>query len=317
MATFKNAVLTRPFQNQKVGLPRGGQRASPSPELVRLKRIKNMQFRVMGRVDKMNAHSQPCSKLELGSLMGTASAVINHKDFLPAEYDIQHGDVISVDGELKSVSGRHVAIIKGIQSIPAHQAKPTALLPKEWVPQCFIPQLRYVIRCWSGIQSDALKQLLVDVFYDPANAMGFMNAQASLKYHHAFQGGLLDHTAEMLHQLSHHPFGKTDGIGRDLCLTLIILHDIGKTVTTVGQGRTDRGNYQPHEMAALELLAEPLSKLARTQPTLANLVRGYFKPSDWYPRKPVKAYRVVSYLDRQSAERLSTVKLSASLTEKM
>ncbi|MBD2859861.1 hypothetical protein IB286_12685 [Spongiibacter sp. KMU-158] len=301
MGKFKDILLDPVSLNPMLRLPEALRPAAVLLESESPKQLQQMQFRVMGRMDKMNRRNEPCSKLELGNLMGTVHSVVVHSRFLASQRDVNHGDVISVVGELKIAAGRHVVVIENIQPIDAHQTRPTALLPREWVPESFIPQLRTVIRSWVSLESDALKQFLMDVFYDPANALGFLNVQASLTHHHAYQGGLLDHTADMLEQLLHHPFGKVEGIGRDLCVTLIILHDIGKTVTLVGKSRSERGHYQPHEMAALEILAEPLSQLERTHPMLTNLIRGFFKPRSWYPSKPIKAYQVVSYLDRQSA----------------
>ena len=88
----------------------------------------------------------------------------------------------------------------------------------------------------------------------------------------------------------------------DLATVLVILHDIGKTVTFVGGDHSDRGGHQPHEMAALEMLAVPLTKLEMTDPIAANLIRGFFKPRDWYPKKHDPIYKLVSSLDRQSAD---------------
>ncbi len=105
----------------------------------------------------------------------------------------------------------------------------------------------------------------------------------------------------MLDRFSQMPLSRWNQPQRDLAVCLIILHDIGKTVTLVGQGRTERGGYQPHELAALELLATPLAKLEVSNPLLANQIRGFFKPRDWYPRQYDPIYRLVSTLDRASA----------------
>jgi hypothetical protein len=58
-------------------------------------------------------------------------------------------------------------------------------------------------------------------------------------------------------------------------------------------------------MAALEMLAAPLATLEMTDPIAANLIRGFFKPRDWYPKKRDPIYKLVSSLDRESANFLT------------
>ncbi|MGJ8686043.1 MAG: hypothetical protein ACSHWQ_01085 [Spongiibacteraceae bacterium] len=137
---------------------------------------------------------------------------------------------------------------------------------------------------------------------DSSTAMGFLNVPASQGYHHAYQCGLLDHTADMLMKLDERIWLDGQSFQKDIAVVLVILHDIGKIVTLVG---SDRRSYQPHEMAALEMLAVPLAQLEMTDPVSANLIRGFFKPRDWYPQKRDLVYRLVSSLDRQSANLLT------------
>lgn len=265
------------------------------------RRLTNIQFRVLGRYDKLNRAGRPCSKLTLGNLAGTASAVIDHADFLPCHRNVDHGDIILINGELLDVADRFVIRLEDFYTPGADRAKPTALLPKDWVLPNFLSQLRTVVRHWSHLAHPGLKHLLAETFLDANNALGFLNAPGSLRFHHAYQGGLLDHTADMLRQLECRPWQHWRPIEKEIATVLIILHDIGKTVTLVGQGSSERGRHQPHEMAALELLAVPLARLESSDSQIANRIRGYFKPRNWHPRKPDPIYHVVASLDRASA----------------
>lgn len=269
-------------------------------------RLNASQFRVLGRIDRLNSQGIGCTRLELGCLACTATAILRHDKFAAHQRGIDHGDIVQVTGDLYEQNGRRFIQIDSFSVVQQGSAiRPSALLPREWVLPTFIPQLRMVIQHWHNIRHPVLKQFLTATFEDPSTAMGFMNAPGSLWHHHSYQAGLLEHTAEMLSRLFIHPEFQHPNIERDLAIVLTIIHDIGKTVTLVGEQKDgsqhDRGAYQPHDMAGLELLALPLARLERVDAPLANLIRGYFRPQSWYPKCKERAYKLVSALDRASA----------------
>lgn len=277
-------------------------RQVPEPTVIAVRRLNGTQFRVLGRTDKLNPAGQPCSRLELGNLGGTATAVIVHEHFLPCHRDVDHGDIVRVVGEFQHLYGRHVIIVEELYRPTRQCLAPTALLPRDWTLPAFHGRVREVIRHVMRIGHPALQLFLRDAFLDANVALGFLNVPASVRHHHAYQGGLLDHTADMLLRFEEHYLYRKNSVQRDLATMLIVFHDIGKTVTLVGNGRTQRGASQPHELAALELLAAPLAQLEMTNPELANHLRGFFKPRNWYPRNHDRVYQLVSALDRQSVE---------------
>jgi hypothetical protein len=269
------------------------------------RRLERIQFRVIGRTDKLDRAGRACSRLELGNLSGTATAFIRHDEFAAHHRDVDHGDIVLIGGGLQEMADRFLIRIDDICRAHSSYIRPTALLPKEWVLPNFIPPLRTVIRHWLGISSSALQRFMSDVFLDASNALGFLNVPASKRYHHAYQGGLLDHTADMLLKLEERTWFQERLFQRDLATVLVIVHDIGKTVTFVGGDHSSRGEHQPHEMAVLEMLAAPLATLEMTDPIAANLIRGFFKPRDWYPKKHDPIYKLISSLDRESANFLT------------
>ncbi|NKI16741.1 hypothetical protein HCU74_04815 [Spongiibacter sp. KMU-166] len=296
--------MTTPFSPapRQVGTPRVSHHVEQMPHVSGSRRLNGTQFRVLGRTDRLNPAGQPCSRLELGNLGGTARAVIVHEQFLPCHRDVEHGDVVIVMGEFQSLHDRHVIVVEELYRPARARLAPTALLPRDWALPAFHSEQRTVVRHWMGVGHPALQLFLREAFLDPNVALGFLNVPASVRHHHAYQGGLLEHSADMLKRFEQRYLYQARGIQRDLATTLILLHDIGKTVTLVGNGRSQRGASQPHELAALELLATPLAQLEMTNPELANHLRGFFKPRNWYPRNYDRVYQLVSALDRQSAE---------------
>lgn len=264
-------------------------------------RLDGAQFRVMGRSDKLNHRGQPFTRLELGNVRGCAITDIPHAYFLPCHRNVDHGDIVSIVGEMLEVADQWVIRTESVYVPPRQRVRATALLPKAWALAPFHSHLRTVIRAWARIGHPALRLFLSEAFLDPSTALGFLNAPASQRFHHAYQGGLLEHSADMIERLNSRSLSAYNGIQRDLATVLILIHDIGKTVTLVGQGRSERGAYQPHELAALEILACALAQLEMTDSALANSIRGFFKPREWYPKQYDRVYRLVSALDRSSA----------------
>ncbi|GAB3375155.1 hypothetical protein NCG89_03010 [Spongiibacter taiwanensis] len=265
--------------------------------------LRDYYFRVLGRIDRLNRAGQGCTRLELGCIAGTATAVLRHDHFLPRQRDVNHGDIVRVFGELRMLNGRNVIKIGAFKRLdPGATVSARALLPREWVLPLYIPDLRAVVRHWEAIGHAPLSQFLSGVFSDASTAMGFLNAPGSYRHHHAHQGGLLEHSADMLRRFEGQPLYQCPGPKRDLATVLILLHDIGKTVTLVGSSCYPRGARQPHEMAGLEMMAAPLAQLEMVDPEMANLIRGFFKPGHWAPRHHHAVYRLVSALDRQSAD---------------
>ncbi|QQD17296.1 hypothetical protein I6N98_13095 [Spongiibacter nanhainus] len=266
-------------------------------EILTSRRLERCQFRVLGSQDQLDRSGRPTRYLQLGNLAGTALSAIPLGGNPTPLHSADHSDIIEVTGELCAYPS-HWQLMPEITALPQRQTlKPTALLPREWVLPTFLPALRVIIRHWSRLSTPALRQFLNSVFVDSSNAMGVLNAPGSLRHHHAYQGGLLEHTADMLVRYGGTYPSSHDDLERDIATTLIIIHDLGKTLTLVG---ADRGATQPHDMAALELLATPLAELEMFDPALANILRGYFRPKQWYPKADHPSYALISRLDKQS-----------------
>lgn len=275
--------------------------ADPRNLSVVVRHIKGVHFRVLGRLDLIGENGSLSSTLELGNLSGTATATLTHNGCLERLKSVSHGSIVKVYGDLVKQGNHYSIVLDKVMNPGGERESLISLLPKYWVLHNLLPSLRYVMSSWDRIENTDIRIFLNRVFSDPAIAMGFLNIQASQRHHHSYQGGLLVHTADMLHRYELLRGTKQATIDVDLTKALILIHDLGKTVTMVGNRQSDRGCFQPHEFAALEIIAEPLMLLERSDSNLANQIRGFFKPKDWYPRNRSKIYQLVSNLDRLSA----------------
>lgn len=87
--------------------------------------------------------------------------------------------------------------------------------------------LQLIDECIKGIADKSLRLLLLRFFGEPSFREAFASAPAARRIHHAYLGGLLEHTYEIL-LLSKPLLELYPDISRDLLIAGILLHDAGK-----------------------------------------------------------------------------------------
>lgn len=146
---------------------------------------------------------------------------------------IPDGGFLRLRGRAESYKGSLQFIVDGMR--PAQKG--------EFDPADFIPSTKHdvdemwekVLAILRSIRNPHLLALIKAFVKDEGIASGFKKAPAAVANHHAYIGGLLEHTLSVL-ELATRIFGRTDEkeshypqISRDLVLAGIFLHDIGKT----------------------------------------------------------------------------------------
>jgi 3'-5' exoribonuclease len=121
-----------------------------------------------------------------------------------------------------------------------------------------------------------LKKILASFFQDQDFAATFQIAPAALKRHHAYIGGLLEHTAgvTMLCKAAadYYPM-----VNKDLLITGAILHDIGKVKTYQWEKNiegTDEGKLIGHLVLGIQMVEAAIEKSVEpdgTDPELRQL----------------------------------------------
>lgn len=115
----------------------------------------------------------------------------------------------------------------------------------------------------ASIENPYLKKLLDHFFNDPETKKEFITAPAAKKMHHAYIGGLLEHTlnvVEIVEALNEiYP-----RVSRDLLVTGALLHDIGKIKTyeyKKGIDVSDKGRLLDHVYLSLIMVQEKIDKI--------------------------------------------------------
>ncbi len=126
-----------------------------------------------------------------------------------------------------------------------------------------------------SINDELLKILLNSFFVDDDKFIQkFVDSPAAMKIHHAYKGGLLEHTLEVAKLCNSLSLQYKDEINRDLLISGAILHDIGKIreymVTSSGIDRTNEGELVGHIAIGCEMLFEKINKIDNFPKYLSN-----------------------------------------------
>lgn len=151
------------------------------------------------------------------------------------QYDsIPEGGFLRIRGRTESYKGALQFIVDGMKPVQ----------PNEYDLGDFVARTPYdVDEMWERtlailrtIKNPHVLGLIKAFVKDDGIVAGFKKAPAAVANHHAYLGGLLEHTVSLL-ELATRIFGRSDDkdnlypeVSRDLVLAGIFLHDIGKTV---------------------------------------------------------------------------------------
>jgi 3'-5' exoribonuclease len=174
---------------------------------------------------------------------------------------ISSGDFVHINGSVGEYRGALQVIIKKMGPIPADHVDPTDFLPQ--TSRDIEGMFDRLSRITDSIETEHLKRL-VDAFWkDEEFVSKFKTAPAAKKMHHAYIGGLLEHTLSMV-SLADKIAGHYSGVDRDLLLVGAIFHDIGKIDEYEYQFKidySDKGRLLNHIVIGLKMVDEKLSEI--------------------------------------------------------
>ena len=168
----------------------------------------------------------------------------------------ENGDFVHADGKVQLFQGTLQAILTGLEKVGGEKVELEDFLPRSeqdigkltdrlrgFLLKLGNPHLRAIAECF----------LMDDEFM-----RGFTTCPAGVKLHHAYVGGLLEHTVSMM-DIADRLVPFYPGVDRDLLIVGVFLHDAGKTKElTYGRafGYSDEGQLIGHISMAVEMLTE-------------------------------------------------------------
>jgi 3'-5' exoribonuclease len=145
--------------------------------------------------------------------------------------------------------------------------RPDGIDPADFLPQSAesVPRLMERLRkILLGMSEPNLRTLIECFLIDDEFIRKFTAAPAGIRHHHAYQGGLLEHVVNMLNVADRIAEFYPE-VDRDLLLTGIFLHDIGK-IDELSFDRaftySDEGQLVGHLVLGVEILARKVAKVS-------------------------------------------------------
>ncbi len=232
---------------------------------------------------------KPFYKLRLSDRTGSIDCTVWEIDQLQS--DIAAGELVSVVARVSEYQGRPQLEASGVTAAPRGAAEPRDFLPATYRD---IEELRGFLQFHIGSVYDRDFAALLEIIFGDDEFMEiFLAAPAAKLFHHAYLGGLVEHTvavAEMCDFVAQQ-YARVD---RDLLLTAALLHDIGKTQelsfdTSIDY--TDAGRFLGHVIQGVTFVSERAGRLpsfpqAKLQQLLHCIVSHHGELEWGSPKRP-------------------------------
>lgn len=202
-------------------------------------------FAIANAQQGMTKNGKPYLRCLLGDASGQTAGRMwsideSHFQRLPTD------GFVWVEGETQAYQGELQIII---HNIDAYEPTPEQL--RELLPSCERdPKEMYaeVISLLDTLKHPAMQALAKTYIADEHLMDAFRTAPAAVRLHHAYLGGLLEHTLTLM-QIADKICPLYSKINRDIVLMGLFLHDLGKTRELFydkGFGYSDRGELIGH-----------------------------------------------------------------------
>jgi 3'-5' exoribonuclease len=173
----------------------------------------------------------------------------------------ERGDAIRVSGRVERFRGELVAEVEDVEPIEASELDPAEFLPSAYRDAEELDGfLEHLSR---EVHDPALRQVVERVLFTEPVATDFRRAPCTRAGHHAYVGGLLEHTVAVgtlvLELCQLHP-----RLDSDLLMAAALLHDVGKSREfTYGAefGITEEGRLLGHLALGAEIVGSAAGEL--------------------------------------------------------
>jgi 3'-5' exoribonuclease len=229
-------------------------------------------FLVLAKQLRTTKTNKPYLNLILGDKTGQLEARVWEVTDPRIAKDFERGDIVKARGTASKFDDRLQMKVDQLRVAQDGEFDRMDMLPSTTYD---VAELWRLLRGFvESLANPDLKRLLVAVLGDPAIAAAYREAPAAKQLHHAWLGGLLEHVISLCtladRVASHYPI-----IDRDLLLTGVILHDIGKVRElswAIGFEYTIEGILLGHIQIGAALAERTMDSLPAFPPKLKTLV---------------------------------------------
>lgn len=234
----------------------------------------------------------PYLRLQLADCYGTLEARM-WDDIDDAAAVIRAGSYVGVRGRIETYHDQRQLRIEEIAVLDVGLEDLVLFLPRSArAAEHMDAELAVII---DSLADDALRRLVVTILGPDADVgQAFRMAPAAKHNHHAYLGGLIEHTLSVTRICDSLAFHYGDILDRDLLIAAALLHDLGK-VREIGARSgfpyTDEGKLLGHIVIGMQMVADA----ARDVPELGagrllllqHLIASHQGRYEWHsPREP-------------------------------
>ena len=229
-------------------------------------------FLVLLKQQRTTKNNKPYLNLILGDKTGQLEGRVWELGDPRIAKDFDKGDIVKVRGSASRFDDRLQMKIDQLRVATPLEVDKSDLLPST---TCDVSVLwNQLLAGVESLTNSDLKRLLTTLLDDPVLAEAYREAPAARQLHHAWLGGLLEHVVSLLaladRVAAHYPL-----LDRDLLITGVILHDIGKTRELswdIGFDYTIEGILLGHIQMGIDLVEKTIATLPDFPPRLRTLV---------------------------------------------
>jgi 3'-5' exoribonuclease len=229
-------------------------------------------FLVLAKQQRTTKNNKPYLNLILGDKTGQLEGRVWELSDPRIAKDFERGDVVKARGSASRFDDRLQMKIDQLRVATPAEVDKSDLLPST---TCDVASLwRQLLGFVASLANPDLKRLLTAMLDDPALAQAYREAPAARQLHHAWLGGLLEHVVSLCtlaeRVATHYPI-----LDRDLLMTGVILHDIGKLRELsweTGFDYTVEGALLGHIQIGTALTERAIDSLPNFPPKLKTLV---------------------------------------------
>ncbi len=229
-------------------------------------------FLVLARQQRTTKSNKPYLSLVLGDKSGQLEARVWEPGDPRIAKDFDRGDVVKVRGSASRFDDRLQMKVDQLRKAATGEVEKSDLLPATTYDVATL--WRQLEASVESIKNPDLKRLLMALLADPAIAEAYREAPAARQLHHAWLGGLLEHVVSLLalaeRVAAHYPM-----LDRDLLVTGVVLHDIGKIrelTWQLGFAYTVEGVLLGHIQMGVDLVEKTIATLPGFPDRLRTLV---------------------------------------------
>jgi 3'-5' exoribonuclease len=188
-------------------------------------------FLVKQKIQRVTRTGDPYLEIVLADRTGMLAARAWADATQRYAMQFEQGDFVFVEGRTETYRNALQLIIGAIRRLETHEKETGKIL--EFDPALLVPtskrdtevMWKELCALTESLSPAPLKTLTLELLN--SNAESFKTYPAAIQYHHAYLGGLLEHTLEVATGVAQFAAAQP-GIDRSLAVAGAILHDIGK-----------------------------------------------------------------------------------------